>query len=457
MSSCYKANIIKIQSFYSAILKNRRALNICLPPSYRNEPDRYYPVLYMQDGQNIFSGETSYSGSGWEIHRVAEDLASKGGIPELIIVGIAHKNQHRLSEYAHWDGEFQGKPVRGRGLLYEAFLINEVKPYIEEHLRVQKGPENTGIMGSSMGGLVSFMIAIRNPEIFGKAGVLSPSFWWGGKGSSYTNKKITKNIKAIKNSKKAKNQLPLRLWLDMGKAEGEFSKGFDEVLKAIGSHSAFDKNNMAVWKVPEAIHSEVDWMHRVHCPLLHLFGETGNPQELFITGRSIIGLGEEGYGLDVTGIFDTGLAITPEQVIFETSDPEVLRISEDGEVIPIKCGSSVIRGKWMGLEAYREFKVVSELSSKVTVKIHVLVSAQGEEESPEPLYIGVTGPKDYSLKKTEEGYFAILNLDRDSVLSYKITGGTWNRVEKGAEGQDIPSRRLTASEDLTVKVLVEGW
>lgn len=433
--------IIEIKDFYSSVLDNSRSLYVCLPPSYESDQDRCYPVLYMQDGQNIFDGETSYSGAGWEIHRIAHELAVLGEVQELIIIGIGHQNQMRLSEYAHCNGRFQGNSVQGRGLLYESFLINEVKPYIENAFRTLGGPENTGLMGSSMGGLVTFNIALRNPHIFGKAGVVSPSFWWGGS-------TVLKMVKAVS------HPVPVKMWLDMGEAEGEFSKGFAEVLDAIEKKGLFADADFAVWRVPEAIHSESDWMKRVHCPLRHLFGEIGHPQELQLTGRSVLGQSEATFRMSVTAVFSTGFSISPRSVTFYSSDPEVLTIDRDGEAKPLKCGSAVVIAQWESLEVRREFIVVPHLSPQVTVTVNIRTPY---DEKNEKIFIGAMGPDDYECRRTEAGYRAAVTLARDSVLSFKITRGTWDSVEKDGEGNDISPRRVTASQDMYLDIDVQSW
>lgn len=442
MSQYAHGEIHTLHRFYARALNNFRNLYIYLPPSYASQPDRRYPVLYMQDGQNIFSGESSYSGAGWEIHRVADELIARGQIEEIIIVGIAHQNEQRLSEYAHADGSFQGHPVKGKGLLYEAFLIEDVKPFIESNYRVLAGPEHTALMGSSMGGLVTFNIGLRRPDLFGKLGVLSPSFWWGGDATLQTVKRLPKN------------RLPARLWLDMGDAEGHFNDGFTEVVQALYRKGIRPQEELACWVIPGGTHSEVDWMRRAHCPLLYLFGDIGFPERLELHGRDLIGLEGPGCQVRPMVVYSTGFCITPHPVAFNSSRPEVLTVAPDLTLQPHRAGEATLEACWEHLRTCRHYAVTESLSPEVTLTLTVSVP---EGTAGEAVYIGTYSPTEHPLQETDDGFAVRLTLKRDSLLSFKFTRGSWDTVEKTASGADIPSRRLHATEDATVHLTVEGW
>lgn len=205
-----KIDIKIIENFYSQVLDNSRKIRIYLPPSYSTEKNKYYPVLYVHDGQNVFDAAESYSGESWNLHQTAERLINDNLIEEIIIIAVDNMQEERLSEYAHQDGFYKGKRIKARGFDYEKFLVRELMPFIAKHYRIKKGPENTGLMGSSMGGLVTFNIGLRRTDLFGKLGVMSPSFWWG---KSTPSEKI--------NSYKYQN-LNSKIWLDTGEAEGRF-------------------------------------------------------------------------------------------------------------------------------------------------------------------------------------------------------------------------------------------
>jgi predicted alpha/beta superfamily hydrolase len=271
----YQSELTTIKRFYSRALDNFRTLRLYLPPSYWLEPERCFPVLYMHDGQNIFGGEYSYSGAGWEIHQVADELIEQQRIEEIVIVGIDNMESERLSEYAHTDGSFEGSSVPGKGLLYEKFLLEDIKPFIEANYRVLGDPENIALMGSSMGGLITLNIGLRHPDVFKKLGVLSPSFWWD-------TDHILETVRQL-----PKDELPARMWIDMGDAERNFKRGFFEVVQMFWYRGVVRHHQMACWVIPGGVHSEVDWMYRAQGPLLYFFGDKNEQNYLEIKAVEI--------------------------------------------------------------------------------------------------------------------------------------------------------------------------
>lgn len=153
-------------------LHNRRDILVYLPPSYEKS-DRRYPVLYMHDGQNLFDHVTSYAGE-WRVDETMESLSQEEGL-EAIVVGIPNMGGRRLDEYSPFTAP---RYSAGLGDLYLAFIANSVKPLIDGHFRTRPEKSHTGIMGSSMGGLISLYAFFRQPTIFGFAGVMSPSLWF---------------------------------------------------------------------------------------------------------------------------------------------------------------------------------------------------------------------------------------------------------------------------------------
>ena len=151
----------------SAELKNRRSILVYLPPSY-NQVDKRFPVIYMHDGQNLFDQFTSFSGE-WQVDETLEALSKEG--LEAIVVGIPHAGEYRMAEYSPF---VDGERGQGRGEAYLSFVVKAVKPLVERNFRTLDGKSHTGIMGSSMGGLISLYAFFRYPGIFGFAGALSP-------------------------------------------------------------------------------------------------------------------------------------------------------------------------------------------------------------------------------------------------------------------------------------------
>lgn len=153
-------------------LGRKRKIWIYLPPDYQNS-NRHYPVMYMQDGQNLFDQSTAFAGE-WGVDETLTNLFNNGD-PGIIIIGIDNGGSNRLNEYSPW---FQSGLGGGEGDQYLDFMMNTLKPYVDQHFRTKPDPANTGIMGSSMGGLISLYAGLMHPNVYGRVGVFSPSVWF---------------------------------------------------------------------------------------------------------------------------------------------------------------------------------------------------------------------------------------------------------------------------------------
>ncbi|NCI50457.1 alpha/beta hydrolase [Sediminibacterium roseum] len=152
-------------------LGRKRRVWIYLPKGYANS-SKLYPVLYMQDGQNLFNEQTAPYGE-WGVDEALDTLQQKTG-KECIVIGIDNGGDKRTTEYNPYDDAKNGK---GEGKQYLEFIVRTLKPFIDSKYRTKKGPENTFIAGSSLGGLISFYAMIKYPEVFGAGGIFSASFW----------------------------------------------------------------------------------------------------------------------------------------------------------------------------------------------------------------------------------------------------------------------------------------
>lgn len=126
----------------------------------------------MQDAQNLFDAKTAFAGE-WEVDESPDRL----GV-EVIVVGIDHGGENRIDELTPFPNEKYGG---GNGEAYINYIIKSLKPYIDENFRSKPHREHTAGFGSSLGRLISFYVAIKHPETFGKAGIFSPSFWFSDK------------------------------------------------------------------------------------------------------------------------------------------------------------------------------------------------------------------------------------------------------------------------------------
>jgi predicted alpha/beta superfamily hydrolase len=185
---------LEIRDFHSVIFHNTRKLRILLPQGYRDQKnaDTKYPVLYLNDGQNLFDVCTSMFGpKEWKVDETANRLIAEGKVEPLIIVAIDNAGRHqkerlpqeplvgsRPNEYLPFPDESLDPPLPVvHGANYPSFLTREVMPFIERNYRVKTGPENTGLGGSSYGGLITFYAALHTHGVFGRVLIESPSFY----------------------------------------------------------------------------------------------------------------------------------------------------------------------------------------------------------------------------------------------------------------------------------------
>ncbi|MEP6989931.1 MAG: alpha/beta hydrolase-fold protein [bacterium] len=159
--------------FFMPQLGRARRIRLYLPPGYAGSRRRY-PVLYMQDGQNVFDAATSFAGE-WGIDETLDSLHAAGD-PGLIVVAADNDGAHRLDEYDPWVNP-TAKYGGGEGDAYVKFLTETLKPYVDRHYRTRPGRMTTAIGGSSMGGLIALYAALARPDVFGKAAVFSCACW----------------------------------------------------------------------------------------------------------------------------------------------------------------------------------------------------------------------------------------------------------------------------------------
>jgi predicted alpha/beta superfamily hydrolase len=193
------------KSFHSKLLNNDRDVVAYLPPGYEASQKKRYAVLYLNDGQNLFDGATSFiPGQEWRVDETAQALIASGSIEPLVIVGIYNTGKDRLSEYTPAEDE---KYKGGKADLYGRMLVEELKPFIDSTYRTLPGPRHTGLGGSSLGGLVSLYLGLKYPTVFGRLAVVSPSVW-------FANHQIVQYVAA------ATKRPKVRIWLDIGTKEG---------------------------------------------------------------------------------------------------------------------------------------------------------------------------------------------------------------------------------------------
>lgn len=244
--------------FYSGLLGNTRHIAVYLPPGYHEDESRTYPVLYMQDGQNLFDGRASFvPGQHWHLWETADNLIREGAVEPLIIVGVHHAGEHRIAEYTPTaDPNFK---VGGRADLYGRMLVEELKPFVDGAYRTRPGRGQAGIGGSSLGGLLSLYLGLSRADTFGRVIAMSPSLWWDGCW-------LLRHLDTVARGPKPK------IWLDAGTLEGANTDCHAEALRdALAARGYAPGREVEFMRAEGARHSERDWAHRVHHGLRFAF------------------------------------------------------------------------------------------------------------------------------------------------------------------------------------------
>jgi predicted alpha/beta superfamily hydrolase len=248
--------------FYSRGLRNHRDVIVWLPPGY-SLARRRHPVIYFQDGQNIFDPQTAFLGNAWHAGERATELIRAHRIAAPIMVGVYNTGFNRMNEYAPTPAEFSGwdgEKCRSTGdaKRYARFLVNELKPFIDARYLTLPGPRHTALVGSSMGGLVSLCFALWHPRVFGQIAALSPSVWWDHRA-------------VIREFARLRKKPGVRLWLDLGTAEpgGEDIRLLRDTLVGRGWREGGD---LHYHEVAGAEHTEAAWSARLGDVLQWLVG-----------------------------------------------------------------------------------------------------------------------------------------------------------------------------------------
>ncbi|MCX6137951.1 MAG: alpha/beta hydrolase-fold protein [Ignavibacteriales bacterium] len=237
-----------------------RDVIVWLPPSYSRKLQKRYPVLYMHDGQNIFDPATSFTQIDWRVDEIADSLIKAGAIDEPIIVGIYNNGPRRRPEYSDTK----------EGHAYVNFVIRRLKPMIDSTYRTMPDADHTAVMGSSMGGLISFLFAWWHPEKFSMAGCLSSAFL-------IDSNKTLKEIRLYAGPKKK-----MRVYLDDGGVglDAQLKPGFEEMTSLLESKGYQPGVDLQSEFYPAAEHNERAWSQRVWRSLTFFFGKHRNQPQL---------------------------------------------------------------------------------------------------------------------------------------------------------------------------------
>ncbi len=242
--------------FYSSAFQNTRSMIVYLPPSYFENAAKHYPVLYMHDGQNLFQKSTAFGGVEWGVDESLDGLIAAGSVREVVVVGI-YNTSSRISEYTPTaDPDYGG----GQANAYLDFIQSSVMPFVNATYRTLSGPKNTFLMGSSLGGLVSFYAGWTRSAVYGTVGAMSASFWWNGEA-------LTAQVEQFSGPK-----IPVRVYLDVGGKEGAAAQvvRMRNALQALGYQNGAD---LLYSFDPAGAHNETSWAQRLPTALPFVIGK----------------------------------------------------------------------------------------------------------------------------------------------------------------------------------------
>jgi predicted alpha/beta superfamily hydrolase len=257
---------LRLHEFSSRIFHNTRFLRVWLPPGYDDPANagRRYPVLYLNDGQNLFEASTSFTGVEWQVDESGERLIREGVLPPMIIVGMDNAGKERIREYVP-HRSLHPMMLRVQGNRYPNFLIKEVMPFVARNYRVAGGPENTGLGGSSLGALISLYTAMIRPDVIGRLLLESPSLW-------VSNRQIIRESRRV-------TRWPERVYLATGTAEAgrkdRDQSMVDDVREfaAILRRAGMEEARLQLVIDEGATHHESAWARRFPGALAFLFGK----------------------------------------------------------------------------------------------------------------------------------------------------------------------------------------
>lgn len=253
--------------FHSRGLRNCRDIVVWLPPGY-GQGRRRHPVVYFQDGQNIFDPLTAFLGQSWHAGERTAELIRARRIVAPIMVGVYNTGFNRMNEYAPTRAEFtgwDGEKCRSQGdaKRYARFFTQELIPFINARYLTLTGPRHTSVVGSSMGGLVSLYFALWHPRVFGHIAALSPSLDWD-------------NRVALQDFARLARKPDVKLWVDMGTAEPgwEVLQLFRDILVGRGWAQGGD---LEYREIPGGRHHEAAWAARIGDVLEWMLGREQKP------------------------------------------------------------------------------------------------------------------------------------------------------------------------------------
>lgn len=264
--------------YFESTLVDARNVDVWLPEDY--SADQRYAVLYMHDGQMLFDSTTTWNHQEWKVDEVAGQLMRDNRINDMIVVGIWNNGEQRYAEYFPEKAidyipknqrdsfpELSGQQFTADQ--YLKFLVSELKPFIDRTYATHTDAQNTVVMGSSMGGLISLYAIAEYPNIFGGAGCLSTHFMGTGKPNNVFPNAINDYLKT--NLPSPENH---KLYFDHGTETLDANYAhYQDLIDQTMAAKGFSEENWVTREFEGHDHSEQSWSKRLHIPLEFLLGD----------------------------------------------------------------------------------------------------------------------------------------------------------------------------------------
>jgi predicted alpha/beta superfamily hydrolase len=374
MNEPVKLNMSEIPSEY---MNPAPQAVICLPKDYKTSGKKY-PVLYMHDGQNL---------DGWKVVEDIDQLVAAGLMGEIIVVGIYNRENLRAFDYLPDAPALNGIVPYGGLDEYGKFIVEELKPYIDSHYPTLSDVSNTGILGSSFGGVASYNIAGWYPDVFGCAGVMSPILRINLDDADTINPTLnfSQNIRMyidggwMENSNKWWKMIismrAVKLWL------------MEQGLK--------DGKNLLYFEDPKGSHNESCWAYRLKSAMLFFFGKYESPVaniDVQISPKKI-GIGDES-SLIVEIVRQNGIHETPFPMKITSDTPSVLFADDKGVLKGLKPGKATVTVTYGDVKKSVVVDVMENSRDDTTVKIIVKTPVEIKGLTGNIISINETSVKD---------------------------------------------------------------
>lgn len=432
----------KKRPFKSAHLIYTPKLIIYLPKGYSNST-KHYPVLYAHDGQNLFDVKTSFAGE-WKMDENIDELVRKGLMDDIIVVGM-YNTARRMYDYT--PTKVSNKYVNNEGGdldKHAKYIVEELKPYIDKNYRTLPDKANTGIIGSSLGGLSSFYIIGKYPAVFSKAGVISASFWWD-------DNRVIKDMDTMKFDKNA------CIYIDGGHREGSdessmitYMRNVNLKLKKLGLK---DFKNIFYYEDPVGTHSESAWAKRGKMPLFYMFGKFKPvPKKLTLLLKPEIV--EAGDTADIQTEVDFGNGMKSTIIGGNLKSTSSAATVSDGKLVAKKAGdaklSITVGGKTLTETIAILPKVEGSVHSIIYVKSKTPVESMSLiviKENDNPVN------REIVLKMIDDNTgSAVLTMPKGTKIVYNIKNGKGELSRRSKGKPTIKTAKFTKNKVRRVKV-----